>query len=87
MFRTDAVKFALIGLMRDLRGIAMATNRLAPFSLHNNNSLLKSAVVLIFFPPFIFSRRTYGLLFDWIYPAHMPVLLKGISHWADTPEV
>ncbi|KAL1561845.1 exportin-7-like isoform X2 [Salvia divinorum] len=59
MFRTDSVKFALIGLMRDLRGIAMATN----------------------------SRRTYGLLFDWIYPAHMPILLRGISHWADTPEV
>lgn len=59
MFRTDAVKYALIGLMRDLRGIAMATN----------------------------SRRTYGLLFDWLYPAHMPLLLKGISHWSDTPEV
>lgn len=28
MFRTDAVKYALIGLMRDLRGITMATNRL-----------------------------------------------------------
>ncbi|XP_024018068.1 exportin-7 isoform X3 [Morus notabilis] len=59
MFRTETVKYALIGLMRDLRGIAMATN----------------------------SRRTYGLLFDWLYPAHMPLLLKGISHWSDTPEV
>ncbi|XP_044512418.1 exportin-7-like isoform X3 [Mangifera indica] len=59
MFRTDMVKYALIGLMRDLRGIAMATN----------------------------SRRTYGLLFDWLYPAHMPLLLKSISHWTDTPEV
>ncbi|GLT62173.1 hypothetical protein SLA2020_348300 [Shorea laevis] len=59
LFRTDVVKYALIGLMRDLRGIAMATN----------------------------SRRTYGLLFDWLYPAHMPLLLKGISHWTDTPEV
>lgn len=59
LFRTDTVKYALIGLMRDLRGIAMATN----------------------------SRRTYGLLFDWLYPSHMPILLKGISHWADTPEV
>ncbi|GLJ18772.1 hypothetical protein SUGI_0335220 [Cryptomeria japonica] len=58
-FRTDAVKYALIGLMRDLRGIAMATN----------------------------SRRTYGLLFDWLYPSHMPLLLKGIAHWTDTPEV
>nr|XP_028954506.1 exportin-7-like [Malus domestica] len=59
MFRTDAVKYGLIGLMRDLRGIAMATN----------------------------SRRTYGFLFDWLYPAHMPLLLKGILHWSDTPEV
>ncbi|KAK9156564.1 hypothetical protein Scep_003138 [Stephania cephalantha] len=59
LFRTNNVKYALIGLMRDLRGITMATN----------------------------TRRTYGLLFDWIYPAHMPVLLKGISQWTDTPEV
>ncbi|XP_019414777.1 PREDICTED: exportin-7 isoform X2 [Lupinus angustifolius] len=59
LFRTDFIKYALIGLMRDLRGIAMATN----------------------------SRRTYGLLFDWLYPAHMPLLLKGISHWTDSPEV
>ncbi|AED90969.1 ARM repeat superfamily protein [Arabidopsis thaliana] len=59
MFRTDAVKFALIGLMRDLRGIAMATS----------------------------SRRSYGFLFDWLYPAHMPLLLRGVSHWFDTPEV
>ncbi|XP_022997045.1 exportin-7-like isoform X1 [Cucurbita maxima] len=59
VFRTDAVKYALIGLMRDLRGISMATN----------------------------SRRTYGLLFDWLYPAHMHLLLKGISQWTDTPEV
>ncbi|KAI4300942.1 hypothetical protein L6164_034268 [Bauhinia variegata] len=59
MFRSDAVKYALIGLMRDLRGIAIATN----------------------------SRRTYGFLFDWLYPARMPLILKGITHWADTPEV
>ncbi|XWS08203.1 hypothetical protein CRYUN_Cryun41cG0059600 [Craigia yunnanensis] len=59
VFRTDTVKYALIGLMRDLRGIAMATN----------------------------SRRTYGLLFDWLYPVHMPLILKGITHWTDTPEV
>lgn len=29
-FRTDAVKYAFVGLMRDLRGIAMATNRYLP---------------------------------------------------------
>lgn len=28
MVRTDTVKYALIGLMRDLKGIAMAINRL-----------------------------------------------------------
>ncbi|KAF6163853.1 hypothetical protein GIB67_024708 [Kingdonia uniflora] len=59
LFRNDSVKYALIGLMRDLRGITMATN----------------------------SRRTYGLLFDWLYPSHMPLLLRGIAHWTDTPEV
>ncbi|XP_047307170.1 exportin-7-A-like isoform X3 [Impatiens glandulifera] len=59
MFRTDTVKYALIGLVRDLRGIAMATN----------------------------SRRTYTFLFDWIYPARMPLLLRAVTHWNDTPEV
>lgn len=59
MFRSDTVKYALIGLMRDLRGIAMATN----------------------------SRRTYGLMFDWLYPAHLSLFLRGISQWTDTPEV
>ncbi|CAM6032695.1 unnamed protein product [Sphagnum compactum] len=58
-FRSDGVKFALIGLMRDLRGIAMATN----------------------------SRRTYGLLFEWLYPAHTSLLLRAIEQWTDTPEV
>ncbi|CAJ1948996.1 unnamed protein product [Sphenostylis stenocarpa] len=58
LFQSDAVKYAFIGLMRDLRGIAMATN----------------------------SRRTYGFLFYWLYPAHMPLLLKGITHYADIPE-
>ncbi|PKA58500.1 hypothetical protein AXF42_Ash008787 [Apostasia shenzhenica] len=58
-FCTDSVKYAFIGLMRDLRGIAMATN----------------------------SRRTYGLLFDWLYPSHMPLLLKAVAHWTSAPEV
>ncbi|KAI3982347.1 hypothetical protein MKX01_037880 [Papaver californicum] len=58
-FLSDAVKYALIGLMRDLRGITMATN----------------------------SRRTYGLLFDWLYPTRMALVLRGISRWSDTPEV
>ncbi|PON80683.1 Coatomer beta subunit [Parasponia andersonii] len=59
MFRSDVVKYVLIGLMRDLRGIAMATN----------------------------SRKTYGFLFEWLYLSRTPLLLKGISHWIDVPEV
>ncbi|GAB2238779.1 hypothetical protein Droror1_Dr00024692 [Drosera rotundifolia] len=59
VFRSAPAKYSLIGLMRDLRGIVMATN----------------------------SRRTYGQLFEWLYPAHLPLLLRGISHWADSPEV
>ncbi|GBG80488.1 hypothetical protein CBR_g30950 [Chara braunii] len=59
MFRSKAVEYTLIGLMRDLRGIAMSTN----------------------------SRRTYGLLFDWLYPEHTPLLLRAVEHWTDTPAV
>ncbi|CAN6207099.1 unnamed protein product [Urochloa humidicola] len=58
-FWTDVAKRAFIGWMRDLRGIAMATN----------------------------SRKTYGHLFDWLYPSHMPLLLRAITLWADEPEV
>ncbi|KAM4091513.1 hypothetical protein ACJW30_09G141900 [Castanea mollissima] len=58
-FHSDDVKYALIGLMRDLRGIAMATK----------------------------SHRTYCFLFDWLYPARLPLLLKAIAFWTDTPEV
>lgn len=84
MFRSDAVKYALIGVMRDLRGIAMATNRLVT-TLHI--AFLMTVHFTLAFKFQSFSRRNYGLLFDWLYPKHMTVLLKGISHWADTPEV
>lgn len=53
------MRATLIGVFRDLRGIAMATN----------------------------SRRTYGLLFDWLYPKYMPLLLRAVEAWADTPAV
>ncbi|XP_019186899.1 PREDICTED: exportin-7-like isoform X2 [Ipomoea nil] len=59
LFRSDDVKQVLVGLMRDLRGIAMATS----------------------------SRRTYGFLFDWLYPARMPLILKATTVWADVSEV
>ncbi|KAL8129299.1 hypothetical protein V2J09_018454 [Rumex salicifolius] len=59
LFRNDGIKYALIGMARDLRGIAMAAS----------------------------SRKTYGYLFNWLYPAHMPLLLRAVDQWADTPEV
>lgn len=49
----------VVGLFRDLRGIAAATS----------------------------TRRTYGLLFDWLYPQHMPVVLKCLEAWSGSPEV
>jgi len=57
--RQDILKGTIIGLFRDLRGIAAATN----------------------------SRRTYGALFEWLYPAHLPVIIKCLEAWADVPEV
>ena len=33
------------------------------------------------------SRRTYGMLFDLLYPMHFPVLLCCLEAWADDPEV
>jgi len=58
-FQTDAARISLIGNLRDLRGIAMATS----------------------------SRRTYGLLFEWMYPTHTPMLLRAVEVWGDRPEV
>lgn len=30
---------------------------------------------------------TAGLLFDWLYPAHFPMICLCLEAWADTPEV
>ena len=57
--RAGVPRETVVGLFRDLRGIAAATN----------------------------SRRTYAMLFDWLYPAHFPVLMACLEAWADTPEV
>lgn len=49
----------VVGLFRDLRGIAAATS----------------------------TRRTYGLVFDWLYPAHAPVILQCLDAFAGCPDV
>jgi exportin-7 len=30
---------------------------------------------------------TAGLLFDWLYPAHLPTLRSCLEAWADAPDV
>ncbi|GAB4820934.1 hypothetical protein N2152v2_007980 [Parachlorella kessleri] len=57
--RSSVPQETVIGLFRDLRGVATATN----------------------------SRRTFGMLFDWLYPAHFPAVLACLEAWADVPEV
>jgi len=32
-------------------------------------------------------RRTYGQLFEWIYPAHVGLMLRTVEVWYDSPEV
>ncbi|GFR52397.1 hypothetical protein Agub_g14907, partial [Astrephomene gubernaculifera] len=31
------------------------------------------------------TRRTYGFLFEWLYPQHMPTLLRCLEAWSDVP--
>ncbi|KAL4534670.1 hypothetical protein Ndes2526A_g05549 [Nannochloris sp. 'desiccata'] len=33
------------------------------------------------------ARRTYGQLFDFLYPAHFPTILACLDAWADVPDV
>lgn len=57
--RASVPQDTVVGLFRDLRGIAAATS----------------------------NRRTYGQLFDWLYPAHFPTILACLEAWADVPDV
>ncbi|PZC71446.1 hypothetical protein B5X24_HaOG213386, partial [Helicoverpa armigera] len=57
MFNSEDAKKTLIGLARDLRGLAFAFN----------------------------TKTTYMMLFDWIYPVYMKVLLRGIEVWFSEP--
>ncbi|XP_072943133.1 exportin-7-B [Epargyreus clarus] len=59
MFASEDAKKTLIGLARDLRGLALAFN----------------------------TKTTYMMLFDWIYPVYMKVLLRGIAIWFAEPAV
>lgn len=33
------------------------------------------------------NRRTYGLLFDWLYPTYFPIIIACLEAWADVPSV
>ncbi|KAF8061166.1 XPO7 [Scenedesmus sp. PABB004] len=57
--RASTPQAAVVGLFRDLRGVAAATS----------------------------TRRTYGLLFDWMYPDHCRAVLCCLEAFADVPAV
>ncbi|CAB3261177.1 unnamed protein product [Arctia plantaginis] len=57
MFGSEDAKKTIIGLARDLRGLAFAFN----------------------------SKTMYMMLFDWIYPVYMKVLLRGVEVWYSEP--
>ncbi|XP_053623394.1 exportin-7-B isoform X2 [Plodia interpunctella] len=57
VFASEEARKTLIGLCRDLRGLAFAFN----------------------------TKTTYMMLFDWIYPVYMKVLLRGVSLWFAEP--
>lgn len=59
LIRASVPKETVIGLFRDLRGVAAATS----------------------------NRRSYGLLFDWLYPTYFPTILSCLEAWADDPLV
>ncbi|EDO48742.1 predicted protein, partial [Nematostella vectensis] len=59
LFHTEESKRTLIGLCRDLRGLAFAFN----------------------------SKVSYMMLFEWIYPSYMPVLLRACELWYHDPNV
>ncbi|XP_037056438.1 ran-binding protein 17 isoform X1 [Peromyscus leucopus] len=56
-FKQEEVKRMLIGLARDLRGIAFALN----------------------------TKTSYTMLFDWMYPAYLPVLQRAVERWYGEP--
>ncbi|XP_052757223.1 exportin-7-B isoform X2 [Galleria mellonella] len=57
VFASEEARKTLVGLARDLRGLAFAFN----------------------------TKTTYMMLFDWIYPVYMKVLLRGIEVWFAEP--
>ena len=57
--RTAAVKLAICGAMRDLRGITTSA----------------------------YSKRTYTLLFEALYPTSFPLFLRIAETWYDDPTV
>ncbi|KAG7298382.1 Exportin-7-B [Plutella xylostella] len=59
LYASEHAKKTLIGLARDLRGLAFAFN----------------------------SKTTYMMLFDWIYPVYMQIVVRGVEIWYAEPAV
>uniref|UniRef100_A0A4W3II03 Exportin 7 n=1 Tax=Callorhinchus milii TaxID=7868 RepID=A0A4W3II03_CALMI len=56
-YNEQDAKRTLVGLVRDLRGIAFAFN----------------------------AKTSFMMLFDWIYPAYMPILQRAVELWYHDP--
>uniref|UniRef100_A0A670ZC58 Exportin 7 n=1 Tax=Pseudonaja textilis TaxID=8673 RepID=A0A670ZC58_PSETE len=56
-FNEQEAKRTLVGLVRDLRGIAFAFN----------------------------AKTSFMMLFEWIYPAYMPILQRAVELWYHDP--
>ncbi|XP_077291179.1 ran-binding protein 16 isoform X2 [Arctopsyche grandis] len=59
LINSEDAKKVLIGLARDLRGLAFAFN----------------------------TRTTYMMLFEWIYPTYLNILVRGLEVWYSQPAV
>lgn len=65
------VHFAAINLCRDLRGVCACPSPLPSLSSHNHTMQCDAGLCVSAGNP-----RSYGLLFDWLYPRYFPLLLR-----------
>ena len=65
----------VIGLARDLRGVAFAFNTKVLHYSHSDISLSLN------------TQTSYMMLFDWIYPTYTPVMQRAVEIWYQDPQV
>lgn len=68
----------VIGLARDLRGVAFA---------FNTKVGIQTYVILIQTSLSLNTQTSYMMLFDWIYPTYTPVMQRAVEIWYQDPQV